>query len=432
MLRRLLFALALALPLSAQTVTLLHISDYHSHALPFYTDEGERGGIARAIRYLRQEKTRGALIFSGGDTINKGAPAWSDKFDCVEWPWFNGIVSAMAFGNHDADYGLARYRQCRELAKYPILSANTNEFQKYAVFEVKGARIGVFAIAGPDFPQLVKIPELVFTDHVVAARDVVKTLREKERVDAVVMIGHEHQEADYALARAVPGIDVIFGSHSHLKRELTKIPDTETWFISPFQYLTYISRIELTIANHRVASVTGALIPVDARMPEDRRIAKRVRTLQRELENDPKYRELFTPIATLPKAMSVSELAQFTLATMRNVTQSDVALSTMSSFRGALDKGPLTFEALRAALPYDNEIVTCSMPGAQLERVLAHDDETYKLLDAPIDAQRTYKVATTDYQAFVAYKDVFDCEKTRTGLKVREQVRKRLSGAAGS
>lgn len=432
MLRRLLFALALALPLSAQTVTLLHISDYHSHALPFYTDEGERGGIERAIRYLRQEKIRGALIFSGGDTINKGAPAWSDKFDCVEWPWFNGIVSAMAFGNHDADYGFARYRQCRELVKYPILSANTNEFQKYAVFEVKGARIGVFAIAGPDFTQLVKIPELVFTDHVAAARDVVKTLREKERVDAVVMIGHEHQEADYALARAVPGIDVIFGSHSHLKRELTKISDTETWFISPFQYLTYISRIELTIANHRVASVTGALVPVDARMPEDRRIAKRVRTLQRELENDPKYRELFTPIATLPKAMPVSELAQFTLATMRTVTQSDVALSTMSSFRGALDKGPLTLEALRAALPYDNEIVTCSMPGAQLERVLAHDDETYKLMNAPIDAQRTYKVATTDYQAFVAYKDVFDCEKTRTGLKVREQVRKRLSGAAGS
>src|SRR3954462_797917 len=95
--------LLLALPLSADTtVTLLHFSDYHSHAQPFYTDEGERGGIARAIHYLQREKQRGALVFSGGGTINKGAPAWSDKYTCAEWPWFNGIIDAMAFGNHDA------------------------------------------------------------------------------------------------------------------------------------------------------------------------------------------------------------------------------------------------------------------------------------------------------------------------------------------
>jgi 5'-nucleotidase/UDP-sugar diphosphatase len=426
MLRKLLFLLALAAPLSAQTVTLLHISDYHSHALPFYTDEGERGGIARAIRYLRQEKQKGALVFCGGDTINKGAPAWSDKFQCVEWPWWNGIVSAMAFGNHDADYGLAQYRTCRDVVRYPILSANTEGFQKYAVFETKGVRIGVFAVAGADFPQLVKIPELVFTDSVAAAREVVQTLRDKERVDAVVMIGHEHQEADYALARAVPGIDVIFGSHSHLKRDLTKIPETETWFISPFQYLTYISRIELTIANHRVASVRGKLVPVDASMPEDRTIARRVRALQRELENDPQYSALFTTIATLAQPMSVDALSKFTLETMRSVTGSDVALSTMSSFRGSLDQGTLTMEELRAALPYDNEIVTCSMPGVQLQRVLDFDEATFVAGVPPVDPEKTYRVATTDYQAFVAYKDVFTCEKTRTGLRVRDEVKKRL------
>src|SRR5687767_7241923 len=104
--RKLLVLLFLAMPLSADTtVTLLHFSDYHSHALPFYTDDGERGGIARAIGYLRGEKRRGALVFSGGDTINKGSPAWSDRYGCAEWPWLNGVVDAMAFGNHDADYG---------------------------------------------------------------------------------------------------------------------------------------------------------------------------------------------------------------------------------------------------------------------------------------------------------------------------------------
>src|SRR5688572_20459854 len=124
--RTVLLLLLMAMPMSAETtITLLHFSDYHSHALPFYTEQGERGGIARAIRYLAQEKQRDALVFNGGDTINKGSPAWSDKYGCAEWPWWNGIVDAMAFGNHDADYGFEALGHCRETVTYPILSANT-------------------------------------------------------------------------------------------------------------------------------------------------------------------------------------------------------------------------------------------------------------------------------------------------------------------
>jgi len=43
--RGLLVLLLIAIPIAAETkVTLLHFSDYHSHALPFYTEEGERAG----------------------------------------------------------------------------------------------------------------------------------------------------------------------------------------------------------------------------------------------------------------------------------------------------------------------------------------------------------------------------------------------------
>src|SRR6185436_473400 len=157
--RKLLIALLFAAAgVRAQTVTLLHFSDYHSQAVPFYGDRGpEQGGIARAIHYLRAEKSRGALVFSGGDTINKGAPAWSDKFGCAEWPWLNGIVDAMAFGNHDADYGLDAFERCRKSVTYPILSANTPGFTRYVVLTAKGKRIGVFALAGADFPRLVHV-----------------------------------------------------------------------------------------------------------------------------------------------------------------------------------------------------------------------------------------------------------------------------------
>jgi 5'-nucleotidase len=398
--------------LAATTVTLLHFSDYHSHALPFYTDQGERGGIARAIGYLEQQKRAGALVFSGGDMINKGAPAWSDQYQCAEWPWFNGIVSAMAFGNHEPDYGREAFERCRKQLKYPILSANTPGFKPYVVLKTKGARIGVFALAGDDFPQLVK--GYTFSDPVSAARSIVATLRDKERVDAVVLIGHQSVEDDYALARAVPGIDLIFGSHSHLERHLTQIPDTRTAFVSPGQYLANISRVELTIDEGRVQHVRGGLIPVEASMVVAPQIKKRVAQMQLDLERA--QPDLFKPIGTLETAMSMETVAQRALAAMREAAKADVAVSTKSSFRGALPAGTLTLESLRAAMPYDNELVVCTMTDAQLRGIL---DDAYV---TPFDPKPQYRVATTDYLAYVAYK--LDCE--RTGLRVREELRKRL------
>jgi 5'-nucleotidase/UDP-sugar diphosphatase len=421
--------------LAAIVVTLLQFSDYHSHAVPFYAEEGaDRGGIARAVGYLAVEKKRGAVVFSGGDMLNKGSPAWSDKYGCVEWTWLNGIVDDMALGNHDPDYGAQAFAGCRKSARYPILSANTAGFQRYDVVERHGVRIGVFAVAGSDFKSLVKASGFVFRDPVAAARDVVRTLREKEHVDAVVMIGHEHLLDDQELARTVPGIDLIFGSHSHLRRELTKIEGTKTWFISPGQYLTDISRVVMTFNAHRLEHVRGELVPVDARMKSDAALAKTVEEMQRALERDPQYAPLFATIAATKEAMSVDRLARFAVARMREAAGADVALSTASSFRQPLPRGAITVEQLRAALPYDNEIVTAEMRGDDLARLLAYGasragSDSVAVVDGVTkpEPSRTYRVATTDYMARTAagYRDFFKSVQS-TGKRVRDEVAKAL------
>lgn len=429
----LLLLLLVTAPLGADTtLTLLHFSDYHSHALPFYTDEGERGGIARAIGYMKQEKKRGALVFSGGDMVNKGAPAWSDKYGCAEWPWLNGVVDAMAFGNHDADYGRETFEKCRGKLSYPVVSANTSGFRPWTVIRTHGVRIGVFAVAGSDFPELVKVPGFQFSDSLSAARETVRVLRDEQHVDAVVMIGHEHAAADYALARAVPGIDLIFGSHSHLRVDLTRIPETSTAFISPSQYLTYISRVEVTIGDGRVKSVKGGLISVDASLPEDRATLRRVSRMQRELEKDPQYSSLFRQVAELSGPMSTQAVASKALEVMRRAAAADVALSTASSFRSPLPAGPITLEQLRVALPYDNEIVVCTMDAIQLSKLMREtssrkgDSEAYA---TPIEVlpDHTYRVAAADYMANVAWRDAFDCDRQKTGLRVRDELQKALA-----
>jgi len=95
----------------------------------------------------------------------------------------------MALGNHDMDYGRAAFDRCRAQLRYPILSANTDRMQKTAVVRAHGVRVGVFAVAGSDFASLVKTEGFKFGDSVAAARDAVRDLREREHVDAVVMIG---------------------------------------------------------------------------------------------------------------------------------------------------------------------------------------------------------------------------------------------------
>lgn len=441
--RPLFFSLLLLLCAAAQArttrVTLLHFSDYHSHALPFYSEGHEkRGGIARAIGYLRAEKKRGALVFSGGDMMNKGSPAWSDKYRCVEWPWFNDIIDAMAFGNHDPDYGAGEMQSCLDAIRYPVLSANTNGFMPSHVFVSNGIRVGVFAIAGSDFKTLVKEPMLHFGDPVAAARDAVRDLRETQHADVVVLIGHEHLDDDFALARAVPGIDLILGTHSHLKRPLTKIDGTSTWFISPFQYLTYISRVVLKFDGHKLTGVSGRLVPVTVRMPLDKTLARRVATMERDLERDPQYAPLFATIGTLSSPLSVDALALKTVEIMRDAAHADVALSTASSFRQDLPRGRITFEALRAAMPYDNEIVVYSLPGDAVEKLLAYGksrqgSDSFAIVAAPaaIDPARTYRVATTEFLARTAagYRDFFEGLTAETsGLHVRDEVRKRLGG----
>ena len=119
------------------------------------------------------------------------------------------------------------------------------------------------------------------------------------------------------MAKAIPGIDLIFGSHAHLERELTRIPDTDTWYISPSQYLTYISRVEVTVANGKVSDVRGALVPVDAKLPEDRVTAQRVAKMQTRPRNRSAIRELFEPIGKLDAPLSMTRTRAPHLETMR-------------------------------------------------------------------------------------------------------------------
>jgi 5'-nucleotidase len=279
-----------------------------------------------------------------------------------------------------------------------------------------------------------------------------------------VFFGHEDRDADFALAKQVGGIDLILGSHSHLKADLQKIEGTQTWFISPFQYLTYLSQVELTVAGNRVTSVTGKLVKMDESVQEDSETKATVDRMQRDLEADPKYSAKFEKIGTAGVELSVegidkgeSVLGNYVMDSLRRLAKANASFSTASSFRATIPPGTIRLEDYLTAVPYKNLVLVYSLTGAQVQDALdlsvskqgsdnfsATSGLRYKIAGgkatdvkivtdpekddsfAPLDPARTYQVMTTDFQGKIAagYKDIFGkaSKVTDTGLIVNDAI----------
>jgi sulfur-oxidizing protein SoxB len=91
-------------------------------------------------------------------------------------------------------------------------------FKPATVKEIGGFRIGIVGQAFPYVP--VAHPKRFTPDWTFGIRDddmqkVVDTLRQKDKVDAVILLSHNGMDADLKLASRVTGIDVILGGHTH-------------------------------------------------------------------------------------------------------------------------------------------------------------------------------------------------------------------------
>ena len=91
-------------------------------------------------------------------------------------------------------------------------------FKPATVKEVGGFRIGIIGQAFPYVP--VAHPKRFTPDWTFGIRDsnlqkVVDELRQKDKVDAVILLSHNGMDVDLKLASRVTGIDVILGGHTH-------------------------------------------------------------------------------------------------------------------------------------------------------------------------------------------------------------------------
>ncbi len=91
-------------------------------------------------------------------------------------------------------------------------------FQPYVIKEINGAKI---CIVGQAFPRTANAnPPEFFPDWSFGLREddmieMVKSIREEEKPDAIVLLSHNGMDVDIKMAERVPGLNAVFGGHTH-------------------------------------------------------------------------------------------------------------------------------------------------------------------------------------------------------------------------
>jgi 2',3'-cyclic-nucleotide 2'-phosphodiesterase/3'-nucleotidase len=399
-------------------VTVLQTSDVHGRVLPWdyaraKPEDVGLGRVATRVEAIRRENPN-VVLLDGGDTI-QGTPGEylqarrpSGGADPMAAVMSAMRYDAMAVGNHEFNYGLAVLRKAEKESAFPWLSANTRNaadgspaFPETLVREVGGVRVGILGLTTPNIPNWEPEPNrpgLMWEDPVQTAGRLVPILRGEKRCDLVVVLIHSGIEVDpktgqpdgtdaenrvAAVAKGVPGIDLILTGHSHRRIPLTRIEGVPV--IQPGRYGEVLSRVDFVLEKKdgrlSVASVTGELLPSDSSVPVDAAIAKLAGPSH---ERAVAYMEETVVEASAPFPADRARLEDTPILDLINDAQREATgaeLSLTSLLPGGrypgLPAGAVRVRDLYGLYPYENQLVVVEVDGARLKGILERTAEFY-------------------------------------------------------
>lgn len=395
------------------SITLLGTTDLHGNIYPidYYTDQPANRGLAKIATLVKEVRAKqpNVLLLDSGDTIQGTPLAYYFARRDTSKPnptvaVMNALAyDAMAVGNHEFNFGLEVLWKAKKESRFPWLAANIRQtyksgaevFQPYILKQVAGVRVAIVGFITPGVPRW-EVPAhyrgYEFESIVDAAKRVMPAVRQK--ADLVVVIAHSGMERDpqtgepfsdqmdyenaiWALAEQVPGIDVIFFGHSH--RELAEKVIGGAAVVQAKNWGQSLARADVELERDargawRVASKRTTLIPVTDAVAADAEILKLAQPYH---EATQKY--LDTPIATSARALEgiTARYEDHPLVDLIHKVQmdygkADVSLATMFFPRLRIPEGQVTLRQIAGLYLYENTLYTVEMNGAQLRAVLEH------------------------------------------------------------
>ena len=447
----LLFAVILfAYPLSAQKrarVTILSTTDLHGNILPvdYYTNKPDNRGLAKVAAIIKQVRKEdpNLILLDSGDTIQGTPLAYyhNKKNNTPPDPMMLAMnalgYDAMAVGNHEYNFGLDVLNKARREAKFPWLSANTykvgtNEtyYQPYIVKEANGVRIGILGLTTAGVPNWENKPNyagLEFRAPIDEARKWVGVLRSKEKADVVIIAMHmgleedlrtgeaspgqvAHENEALAIARTVPGVDVILMGHTHREISALVIPQKprvaarvvrgglqemidESAFVLLTQanywgkhlarvdiYLQHRGTIENSTGNWSVVGKQARTIPLDDKVQPDAEIVALAKPYDEETQS------YLSKVIGQSSAELTAGDARFRDNALLDLIQrvqleagkGDVSMVAPFNLQARVAAGPVTVRDIAGLYIYENTLVTLEVTGAQLKDALEHSARFFK------------------------------------------------------
>jgi 2',3'-cyclic-nucleotide 2'-phosphodiesterase / 3'-nucleotidase len=411
-------------PLSAQKPQRVHVvvlgtTDLHGNIYPidYYTNKPDNRGLAKIatlIKRARKESPNVVLVDSG-DTI-QGTPLeyfHNKKNNTPADPMMLSMnalqYDSMAVGNHEYNFGLKVLEKARSEAKFPWLSANSYDkgttrthYQPYIVKVVAGVRVGILGLTTPGIPNWENVPNyagLEFHEPLLEARKWVPILRQKERVDVVVITMHMGVEEDLrtgelnpgqvknenqavTIAKQVPGVDLIFMGHTH--RDTPALVVNGVLITQANHWGRHLARADLYLQSlagkWRVYARAARTIPVDDKVEADPEILKLTADYDRETQG-----WLSRAIGDSGKLLSAEE-ARFKDTAIMDLIQrvqldagkADISMAASFNPQATIAKGKVTVRDIAGLYVYENTLVVLEVTGQQLKEALEHSAKYFK------------------------------------------------------
>jgi len=183
------------------------------------------GGISRIatlISQVRKESDNPVIVLSSGDDL------MGQYFHRFYGKAILGLMEkagyqVLALGNHEFDKGPGVLAEALDSIAFPALCSDLEvqgtilkkSCQPFLLREYQGVRIGFFSLMTEDLPLITVTGDItVRKNQKAAARDMVRFLKNKG-AQVIIAVTHIGISVDRKIAAHVPGIDIIFGGHSH-------------------------------------------------------------------------------------------------------------------------------------------------------------------------------------------------------------------------
>jgi len=264
-------------------ITILHTNDTHSQIDPLPPNDRNagKGGVARRatlVKRIRKENPN-TLLVDAGDVL-QGTPYFNFYKGEVEYKAMSAIgYDVGTLGNHEFDNGVEALAAALKFANFDIVSANydvtgtvlADRVKRYVVKTVGGIRVGLFGLGISPVALITptNFKGVTFIDPVIAARDVVKKLREDERCSLVVCMSHlgyyeNGQRGDSFVASQIDGIDFIASGHTHTFMEQpvtqTQPCGAKTLIFQVGKSGIYLGRVDFTFSIGKLRAAEARLL----------------------------------------------------------------------------------------------------------------------------------------------------------------------------